>query len=151
MRSTWFLLGVAAVCLTMGVGLAEANRHRQPPPGAPVIVPGIPSGPSIGPGAPLGPPPSLPPDFKGDPGRGRAAFQARGCPACHRVDGRLATGSPGPDLSRVGETRTDLDWYRKYLQDPRSVVSDSIAPALRVTKEEMDDLIAYLLMLRRFR
>lgn len=145
MRTRWLSLSLAASCVALGVGVAEANRHRQPPPGAPVIVPGIPGAPVIAPGTPLGPL-SLPHDFKGDPGRGRAAFQARGCPACHRVDGRPGAG--GPDLSRVAETRTDLDWYRKYLQDPRSIVSDSIAPPLRVPKEEMDDLIAYLLTLR---
>jgi cbb3-type cytochrome oxidase cytochrome c subunit len=65
------------------------------------------------------------------------------------VDGRL--GSPSPDLSRVGETRTDPEWYRKYLQEPRSVFPQSIAPPLRAPKEELDDLIAYLLSLRKFR
>lgn len=123
----------------LGAGHAEANRHRPLPPGAPQIVP-IPGPRAIQ---------DLPPGFRGDPGKGRAAFRARGCPACHSVDGR--PGSLGPDLSRVGETRTDPEWYRKYLQDPRSVVADSMAPPLRVPQEELDDLIAYLLTLRRFR
>jgi cbb3-type cytochrome oxidase cytochrome c subunit len=57
----------------------------------------------------------------------------------------------GPDLSRVGDIHTDPEWYRKYLQDPRSVFPESVAPPLRVPKEDLDDVIAYLLTLRKLR
>lgn len=40
-----------------------------------------------------------------DAGRGAALFQAAGCGACHRIAGTPATGTIGPDLTRVGARR----------------------------------------------
>lgn len=58
-----------------------------------------------------------------------AAFERLDCLACHRVEGRGGTirpsggGMEGPDLSRVGITGYDKDWYAKHSrkqQDPAS-------------------------------
>ena len=87
--------------------------------------------------------------------RGRAIYSREGCAYCHTQQVRyLPTdvarfGAPtmawetrldypqlwgtrriGPDLSRVGGTRSE-DWHFAHLFSPRSVVSDSVMPAYR--------------------
>lgn len=53
---------------------------------------------------------------------GRNRLEREGCLACHRVDGRGGTfrpgdvgGMEGPDLSAVGMTRIDAQWYERHL------------------------------------
>lgn len=53
---------------------------------------------------------------------GRAAFERADCLACHALDGRGGTlrpggaaGLAGGDLSRVGASGRDRDWYAKHL------------------------------------
>ncbi|MFQ5657872.1 MAG: c-type cytochrome [Candidatus Methylomirabilales bacterium] len=107
-------------------------------------------------------PPLLPQDFpqppfsqspfgitKGDSKRGELIYQQNGCTACHSLDGRGK--KMGPDLSRVGELHTDPYWFRRYLSDPRSIIPSSIKPPVRLSQPDMDDLIAYLLSLKKFR
>jgi cbb3-type cytochrome c oxidase subunit III len=55
--------------------------------------------------------------------RGRALFERNDCFACHALDKRGGTlrpggaqGLAGPDLSRVGGTGFDSQWYEKHLQ-----------------------------------
>ena len=55
--------------------------------------------------------------------RGQALLEQDDCLACHRVDGRGGTlrpggagGMEGPDLSQVGLTGYDRDWYSKHLE-----------------------------------
>lgn len=85
---------------------------------------------------------------RGDPQRGERIYQSWGCPSCHTLDGK--GGKMGPDLSRTGEIHTDAYWFRRYLSDPRSIIPTSIKPPVRLSDSEMDDLIAYLLTLKRF-
>jgi cytochrome c oxidase cbb3-type subunit 2 len=115
--------------------------------------------------------------------RGRAIYSREGCAYCHTQQVRyLPTdaarfGAPtlawetrldypqlwgtrriGPDLSRVGGTRTE-DWHFAHLYSPRSVVSDSVMPAYRSLfagsaerpRQSARDLVAYLDSLGRAR
>lgn len=98
--------------------------------------------------------PILPPELrgmppKGDPQRGERIYQSLGCPSCHTLDGK--GGKFGPDLARVGELHTDAYWFRRYLSDPRAIIPTSIKPPVKVSEPDMDDLIAYLMGLKRFR
>jgi len=79
--------------------------------------------------------------------KGRKIYQQSGCVACHKIKGE---GSPvAPDLTRVGVTRTEPAWYRKFLRDPASVNPASRMPPYGdLSNEEMEALISYLLTLK---
>jgi mono/diheme cytochrome c family protein len=129
----------------------------------------------------MAPPHSLP--FSLSEQRGRVVYSREGCAYCHTQQVRyLASdatrfGAPtlawetrldypqlwgtrriGPDLSRVGSTRSE-DWHFAHFYAPRSVVSDSVMPAYRSLfdgapdrpRQEARDLVAYLDSLGRAR
>ena len=57
----------------------------------------------------------------------------------------------GPDLARVGGRYSD-EWHVQHLQDPRSVVPESIMPTYRFLSETrltMDDPLAHMTALQR--
>ena len=54
----------------------------------------------------------------------------------------------GPDLSYVGNRRTDRDWHIRHLRDPTSVSPGSIMPKFPLSDREMDDLASFLLSLK---
>jgi cytochrome c oxidase cbb3-type subunit 3 len=57
----------------------------------------------------------------GDATRGRVLYAARGCPACHVVNGE--GGTQGPELTDVG-TRRGVAYLRESLIDPGKSVPD---------------------------
>jgi putative heme-binding domain-containing protein len=57
----------------------------------------------------------------GDPVRGRAVFEARGCSGCHIVNG--AGSSLGPELTEVG-ARRGLQYLRTKLLNPGAETTD---------------------------
>ena len=85
----------------------------------------------------------------GDPERGERVFRVERCDTCHSVDG--SEGKMGPDLGRKGKFQADSQWLQRYLSNPRSVVPSSIKVPLHLPREEMNDLIAYLVSLKRLR
>ncbi|MDH3444242.1 MAG: cytochrome c, partial [Deltaproteobacteria bacterium] len=85
----------------------------------------------------------------GDAQRGERIYQSLGCPSCHTLDGK--GGKIGPDLSRVGEHHREAYWFRRYLSEPRSIIPTSIKPPVRLSEPDMDDLVSYLLTLKKFR
>lgn len=132
--SPLILTALTLLCLsTPGLTAEPPGRPKIPEPISPLFpspgVPGIPT--------------------KGDPQRGERIYQSWGCPTCHTLDGK--GGKTGPDLARVGETHNDPYWFRRYLSDPRTIIPTSVKPPVRLSDAEMDDLIAYLLSLKRFR
>jgi putative heme-binding domain-containing protein len=76
----------------------------------------------------------LPSMSQGDVRRGHAVFHSSkaSCSACHRLG--YAGGSVGPDLSRIGEVRTDRDLLESILYPSLSFVR-SYEPVLIVTVE----------------
>src|SRR5579863_7089287 len=52
---------------------------------------------------------------EGDPARGAAVFQSKGCAACHRIHGQ--GGRLGPDLSQIGKMRS-IENLRQSVLDP---------------------------------
>jgi len=115
--------------------------------------------------------------------RGRAIYAKEGCAYCHTQQIRftdadvarfgaptlawetradtphmLGTRRIGPDLSRVGGTRSE-DWHLTHLFAPRSVVPSSVMPPYRhlfdggpgQPKQSARDLVAYLDTLGRAR
>lgn len=115
--------------------------------------------------------------------RGREIYAREGCAYCHTQQVRYLEpdherfGAPtlawetrfdyphlwgtrriGPDLSRVGGTRTD-DWHFVHLFSPRAVVSQSVMPAYPQMfdgapdrpRQQARDLVAYINSLGRAR
>lgn len=100
--------------------------------------------------------------------RGRLVYLSEGCPRCHSQNlrqsaqdvgaraaerraesGGDAEDRKGPDLSEVGERRSEL-WLKMHLYDPRGVSGSSIMPsyAALFRSRKGNDLVAYLASLR---
>ncbi len=62
----------------------------------------------------------MPPQPRGDPGRGRELFETRGCLACHALgEGEDAVGGAfAANLSRVGE-KVNYDYLVRWIHNPR--------------------------------
>ena len=78
--------------------------------------------------------------------RGKSLFAQHHCLACHGLHGE--GGKVGPDLSYVGNRRTDREWHIRHLRDPASVSPGSIMPKFPLSDREMNDLASYLLSLK---
>ncbi len=84
--------------------------------------------------------------------RARAVFARLDCLACHRVDGRGGTvrpgggGMEGPDLSRVGMTGYDQDWYARHLKKSTEATAgpwkDSFGAIPEEDREQLRVLLA---------
>ena len=78
--------------------------------------------------------------------KGKELFSAKKCGLCHTVDG--SGGKKGGDLSDVGDKR-DAEWLTKYMKDPKSLLPEAKMPAFKGSDEELQDLVAYLLSLKK--
>lgn len=84
--------------------------------------------------------------------RGREAFAAVGCAACHRVRGTDAEGDLGPDLTHLASRRTlgaatlpnDRGQLGGWIADPQAVKPGNLMPPTALTAEQLLDLIEYL-------
>lgn len=85
--------------------------------------------------------------------RGRSAFLANGCGACHRVRGTQADGALGPDLTHVasrlslgaGLLPTETETFRHWLQETEALKPGVRMPAFGVLPEEqLSAIAAYL-------
>jgi cbb3-type cytochrome c oxidase subunit III len=80
--------------------------------------------------------------------RGRALLERYDCLTCHAVEGRGGTIRPGmpqdvlgPDLSRVGMTGYDRDWYAKHLARHDAAASGPWRDAFdRIPPQDLEDL-----------
>lgn len=79
--------------------------------------------------------------------RGKAVYGQFGCAGCHRIHGE--GGAVGPDLSFVGDTRPERAWHLQHFRDPQSVSPGSIMPKFPLTQEQLNDLTAYMLSLKK--
>lgn len=88
----------------------------------------------------------------GEAGRGKAAIERYGCPACHTIPGIPSYGANvGPPLAGfaargyVGGVVPNLPQNLvRWLQDPQSVAPRTVMPRLGVSEAEARDMAAYL-------
>jgi mono/diheme cytochrome c family protein len=99
-------------------------------------------------------------ELPGDPARGEEVFNAYDCKGCHKVKG--AGGIAGPDLSDVGGLAGTLKpgvtaeaFIREAIVQPDAFTRKGYRAGLmpqdyeqRLSRQELDDLIAYLLTLK---
>lgn len=86
--------------------------------------------------------------------QGRALAQAKGCVACHTVDGRPGVGPTWQGLFGKTETfadgstaRVDEDYLRGFIRNPKARNVKGFAPVMpqiELTADELDALVAYI-------
>ena len=67
---------------------------------------------------------------------------------CHAIGaerGKLA--DKGGPLDGVG-TKRDGAWLKSYLQDPKSGIPEAKMPKVKLSDQELADLVAYMLTLK---
>jgi len=87
---------------------------------------------------------------------GRRVFESTGCINCHSVRGTVANGRFGPDLTHLmsrdtiasGIAPNTPDNLRKWVQNPDSMKEGCLMPAMQLSDEKLDALVAYLGTLR---
>ena len=79
--------------------------------------------------------------------RGKQLYVQYACATCHRIHGE--GGAIGPELSYVGDRRTDRSWHIKHFRNPQSVNPGSIMPKFPLSEKELYDLSSYMLSLKR--
>jgi cytochrome c2 len=78
---------------------------------------------------------------------GKAIYE-KSCKACHSVAGEGGKMAHiGGALDGVGAKR-DAEWLKKYLQDPKATIPNAKMPKVKLTDQEVTDVIAYLLTLK---
>ena len=83
---------------------------------------------------------------EGSAEKGKTVYDAKKCGLCHTVDG--SGGKRGGDLSDVGDKR-DAEWLTKYMKDPKSLMPEAKMPAFKGSDADLQDLVAYLLSLKK--
>lgn len=87
---------------------------------------------------------------------GYQTFLASGCAACHAIDGTLAQGKVGPNLTHFGSRTTfasgllpnEREHLTGWLQDPDSVKPGALMPDLNLSEERLSNLLRLLEGLR---
>jgi len=87
---------------------------------------------------------------------GRDLFGSLACINCHTVRGTPADGVFGPDLTHLmsrltlgaGMARNTPENLRAWVQDPGSLKPGALMPAMKVSGDQLDQLVAYLVTLR---
>ena len=93
-----------------------------------------------------------------DPGvrRGREIFQSVACINCHTVRGTTANGLFGPDLTHLmsratlaaGVAKNTPENLRAWITDPDTLKPGALMPAMKLSRNDLDQLVTYLLTLR---
>jgi nitric oxide reductase subunit C len=78
---------------------------------------------------------------------GKAAYEKQ-CKTCHSIAGEGGKmASNGGPLDGVGAKR-DEAWLKAYIADPKSKTPTSKMPKLKVSSQDLDDVVAFLLTLK---
>jgi mono/diheme cytochrome c family protein len=78
---------------------------------------------------------------------GKALYEKQ-CKVCHSIKGDAGKmADKGGPLDGVG-TKRDAKWLKAYLADPKSQMPDAKMPKLKLSEQQLDDLVAFLLTLK---
>ena len=83
---------------------------------------------------------------------GRDLFMKTSCVNCHRIQGTIAVGVFGPDLTRLmtrqtiaaGAAPNTTEHLRAWVRDPQTIKPGCLMPNMQLTEAEVDQLVAYL-------
>jgi cytochrome c oxidase subunit 2 len=87
---------------------------------------------------------------------GRDLFARLACINCHTVRGTPANGVFGPDLTHLmsrstigaGAARNTRENLHAWIEDPATLKSGALMPAMKVSREELDALTSYMVTLQ---
>jgi cytochrome c oxidase subunit II len=87
---------------------------------------------------------------------GRRVFLGTACISCHAVNGTVATGRYGPDLTHLmsrstiaaGAAPNTRERLRAWVKDPDGVKPGALMPAMQLDDARLDQLVAYLTTLQ---
>ena len=83
---------------------------------------------------------------------GRHVFEHQACMNCHTVAGTTARGAFGPDLTHLmsratiaaGAAANTPDNLRAWIRDPNTFKPGALMPAMQLSDQETDEVVAYL-------
>jgi cytochrome c oxidase subunit II len=88
--------------------------------------------------------------------RGRHVFESTACVNCHAVQGTVAVGRFGPDLTHImsrdtigaGAALNNPEDLKAWIQDPGVIKPGVLMPAMNLNQHDLDDVAGYLATLR---
>lgn len=83
---------------------------------------------------------------------GRHIFETEACMNCHTINGTAAKGTVGPDLTHLmsratiasGVVANTPDNLRQWIQNPGNFKDGALMPAMQLTDQQLDQVVAYL-------
>jgi len=86
---------------------------------------------------------------------GRSVFETTACINCHAVAGTIANGRFGPDLTHLmsrdtlasGAVANTPENLRLWIKNPDAIKPGCLMPAMTLTDQELDKVMAYMLTL----
>jgi len=87
---------------------------------------------------------------------GRRVFETTACINCHAINGTVANGRFGPDLTHLmsrstiaaGAALNTPENLRLWVQNPDAIKRGSLMPAMQLSQPDLDALVSYLETLR---
>jgi cytochrome c oxidase subunit 2 len=87
---------------------------------------------------------------------GRRVFETTACINCHAINGTVANGRFGPDLTHLvsrttiaaGAALNTPENLRLWIQNPDAIKRGSLMPAMKLSESDLDALVGYLETLR---
>jgi len=87
---------------------------------------------------------------------GRHVFETEACTNCHTIAGTAARGTFGPDLTHLasratlasGAAMNTPENLHAWIQDPNTFKPGALMPAMQLSDQQINDLVAYLETLR---
>lgn len=85
-------------------------------------------------------------------GAGRRIFETEACRNCHTIEGTVAHGTFGPDLTHLmsrgtiaaGAATNTPENLRAWIHDPGTFKPGALMPAMQLSDQEVDQVVAYL-------
>jgi cytochrome c oxidase subunit II len=85
-------------------------------------------------------------------GVGKRVFETTACINCHAINGTVANGRFGPDLTHLmsrttiaaGAALNTPENLRLWIQNPDAIKRGSLMPAMQLTESDLDSLVSYL-------
>jgi len=96
------------------------------------------------------------PVFEPAVARGEKVFFNTSCINCHSVDGTIAEGVFGPDLTKIATRMTigagvlpmSEENLRKWIRDPQTYKHGALMPDMKLSDEDVSAIAAYLMTLK---
>jgi cytochrome c oxidase subunit 2 len=87
---------------------------------------------------------------------GKHTFETTACINCHAINGTIANGRFGPDLTHLmrrttivaGAAENTPENLRRWIQNPDAIKPGSLMPAMKLSDSDLDAVVNYMESLR---